>query len=410
MSSLKSKSRLSKRSSYLLRHGAVREGLKIDNEGCVLLKEFLKHDSIRQLGASQRDILEMVETDAKQRYSIVTKNNGQTYIKANQGHSISEINETGMKEITLDNVDEYTEVVHGTFKDRLSSIIKNGLSKMDRNHIHFAIGLPGDNKVVSGARQNANIFIFVDIKQAMEDGMKFFISENKVILTKGIDGVLSSKYFKKILDKDGSFVDVSLISKDEHNHYDFLVVLDFEATCDETDPKWVNEIIEWPSVLIDCQKREIIDQIQIYVKPRVRPNLTQFCVELTGIQQTTIDRGVDVYDAMKQYNKWLASHKLLPKNDNVKWTFVTCGDWDLQTMLPSQMKMITHQSGKHFNHWINIKKNFEQFYKNKAISMVNMLKMLGMQLEGRHHSGLDDSFNTARIAIRMMNDGYVFIE
>lgn len=34
-----------------------------------------------------------------------------------------------------------------------------------------------------------------------------------------------------------------------------------------------------------------------------------------------------------------------------------------------------------------------------------MLEKLGMDYEGRPHSGLDDSKNIARIAIRMLQDG-----
>lgn len=399
-------SRLSKRASYLLRHGAIREGLTIDNEGCVLLSDFIKHNLISSLIKNDNDIDLMVQNDAKQRFSFVQKNN-QMYIKANQGHSMREIDETGLKLITFDEIDQYPIVVHGTFNNRLSTIMKNGLCKMDRNHIHFAIGLPDDTQVKSGARKTANVFIFIDMGCAIKDGIQFYVSENNVILTKGVDGFLSPKYFSKIIKKDGTMIDLSSIAN-EQKPFDYLVVLDFEATCEKNDTKWVNEIIEWPSVLIDCNEMTIKDQIQIYVKPRNRPTLTEFCTELTGIRQETIDeKGVDIIDALKQYNKWLASHRLLPKNNDVKWTFITCGNWDLQTMLSNQMKMISKQPGKHFQSWINIKKAFEEYYQAKAISMVKMLQHLGLSLQGRHHSGLDDSYNTAQVVLRMLKDGWV---
>ena len=37
----------------------------------------------------------------------------------------------------------------------------------------------------------------------MKDGIKFYISSNNVILTEGVDGILYSKYFKKVVSKDG---------------------------------------------------------------------------------------------------------------------------------------------------------------------------------------------------------------
>lgn len=35
-----------------------------------------------------------------------------------------------------------------------------------------------------------------------------------------------------------------------------------------------------------------------------------------------------------------------------------------------------------------------------------MLKNLGLEFDGRQHSGFDDAFNVARIAQKMMNDGF----
>ena len=40
--------------------------------------------------------------------------------------------------------------------------------------------------------------------------------------------------------------------------------------------------------------------------------------------------------------------------------------------------------------------------------MAGMLRKLGMTLEGRHHSGIDDCRNISRVALKMMADGCVF--
>ena len=67
---------------------------------------------------------------------------------------------------------------------------------MNRNHIHLATGVSEDSKVVSGMRSNCNILIYIDMELAMKDGIKFFKSKNNVVLTEGINGILSTKYFK----------------------------------------------------------------------------------------------------------------------------------------------------------------------------------------------------------------------
>jgi len=67
---------------------------------------------------------------------------------------------------------------------------------MNRTHIHIATS----KDAMSGHRKSCNVFIYIDIKKAMNDGIKFYLSSNGVILTKGKDdiGLLSSNYFSKI--------------------------------------------------------------------------------------------------------------------------------------------------------------------------------------------------------------------
>lgn len=71
---------------------------------------------------------------------------------------------------------------------------------MNRTHIHFTNSLPKES-VQSGIRSSCEIYIYIDVPKAMNDGMKFFLSDNNVILTKGIDNVLPPQYFLKVLDK-----------------------------------------------------------------------------------------------------------------------------------------------------------------------------------------------------------------
>lgn len=199
----RNKVRLSKKLSYLLRHGAVKEGLKIDNEGWVSVNDLLNHDSISNICKSVEQINEIVQTDEKQRYSLKKDKLDQVFIKANQGHSLGIVTESGLREINVNDLYLYPNVVHGTMINHLKSILSQGISRMKRNHIHFAIGLPDDSRVISGSRHSSNVYIFVDMKKAINDGIKFYLSDNQVILTSGINGILLPKYFSKIITKDG---------------------------------------------------------------------------------------------------------------------------------------------------------------------------------------------------------------
>lgn len=48
---------------------------------------------------------------------------------------------------------------------------------------------------------------------------------------------------------------------------------------------------------------------------------------------------------------------------------------------------------------------FPEVYGSRARGLSHMLGSVGMAFEGRPHSGLDDSKNTARLLLRMLEDG-----
>ena len=92
------------------------------------------------------------------------------------------------------------------------------------------------------------------------------------------------------------------------------------------------------------------------------------------------------------------------------YIFVTCGDWDLKTMLPSQCKAYKEEVPASFQRWLNIKNFYAEATGErgkKKKDMVGMLKGLELELEGRHHCGLDDCRNIARILIELLKRGSV---
>jgi 2'-phosphotransferase len=52
-------------------------------------------------------------------------------------------------------------------------------------------------------RSSAQVLIYLDIEKALADGVPLFISENKVLLSPGINGIIEPKYFKCAVDRSG---------------------------------------------------------------------------------------------------------------------------------------------------------------------------------------------------------------
>ncbi|KFK37321.1 hypothetical protein AALP_AA4G241800 [Arabis alpina] len=185
----------------ILRHMATELRLNMRGDGFVKVDELLKLNlktsaNVQMKSHTVDEIREAVRRDNKQRFSLVEEN-GEVLIRANQGHSITTVESEKLLKPIL-SPEEAPVCVHGTYRKNLESILASGLKRMNRLHIHFSCGLPTDGDVISGMRRNVNVLIYLNIKKALEGGIAFYISDNKVILTEGIDGVLPVEYFQKI--------------------------------------------------------------------------------------------------------------------------------------------------------------------------------------------------------------------
>lgn len=70
--------------------------------------------------------------------------------------------------------------------------------------------------------------------------------------------------------------------------FQYFVVIDFEATCDKEKVPKPQEIIEFPSVVVNSRTGQLEDSFQTYVRPVCHPILTDFCKDLTGIRQNQV--------------------------------------------------------------------------------------------------------------------------
>jgi len=183
--------------------------------------------------------------------------------------------------------------------------------------------------------------------------------------------------------------------------FELFVVLDFEATCEKSGQIHPQEIIEFPMVLVDAVSLQVEDEFRTYVRPVHHPRLTEFCTELTGITQDLVAAAPEFPEAMRRACSWLQERR-----GERRALFVTCGDWDLLTMLPAQCQHSGQKVPLPFRKWANLKKVFATIDGGRKVpGMAGMLSKLGLQLEGRHHSGLDDCRNIARILQTLCRDG-----
>lgn len=184
----------------------------------------------------------------------------------------------------------------------------------------------------------------------------------------------------------------------------FYIVLDFEANC-SAEGVTDHEIIEFPAQIVTAAG-EVVDTFRMFVKPTRNTIISPFIHKLTGIEQSSVDSAKPFTEVLQLFMTWLNS-----KVDPSAATFVTCGHWDLRTMMVQQCQFVNIEVPELFKRWINIKNEFaEHCYcpvkkakgtgkdrPGSPLGMDGMLKVAGLKLEGRHHSGIDDVKNITRI-------------
>lgn len=177
---------------------------------------------------------------------------------------------------------------------------------------------------------------------------------------------------------------------------DYFLVLDFEGVNNKFHggPD-IMELIEFPVLKVNGRTFETESVFHSYIQPTIHTQLNPVCTEITGITQAMVDGQPTLPEVLKLLDTWMRNEKLLEKGVNT--CFVTCGNWDLKIGLPLQCKFQNLEYPEYLRKWLNIKDIFEQLTGTKGRSMKTMLKALGLKLEGRHHSGIDDSKNIAKI-------------
>ncbi|HEY9675526.1 MAG TPA: RNA 2'-phosphotransferase [Waterburya sp.] len=166
-------SRLVKISKYLskhLRHTPERIGIKLAPGGWVSVDELLSACKQHTFPIARSELDEVVAKNDKKRFSFDATG---TQIRANQGHSV-EI------DLQLEPAIPPDVLYHGTGQGAVEAILREGLCKMSRHHVHLSSDRTTAKKV--GTRHGRPVIFSVNAAAMHEASYTFYCSENKVWL------------------------------------------------------------------------------------------------------------------------------------------------------------------------------------------------------------------------------------
>lgn len=171
---MKTKTVRSKYLALILRHKPELFNLELMPNGWIQVVQLLNNTDF-----TMDELEEIVTTDTKGRYQFSEE---KQFIRAVQGHSVNV--EMNFKEFI-----PTEDLYHGTAKKYLDNILSDGIKKMSRQYVHLSTNIETAIKV--GKRHGEVVVLSINAKKMHEDGYKFFIAENGVILT----DFVPTKYF-----------------------------------------------------------------------------------------------------------------------------------------------------------------------------------------------------------------------
>jgi len=173
---------ISKSLSFWLRHKPEDIGITIQKNGWTSVSELIEKASDK-FPMTFDEIQYVVENQNPEKRRL-TLSEDLSEIKANQGHSI---------EVVL----EFDEVVppqilyHGAPVGVIETIMKEGLKKMNRHHVHLSPD--EETAAIVGGRRGKFEILEIEAMRLRADGHKIYMSENGVYL---VDEV-PVKYIKR---------------------------------------------------------------------------------------------------------------------------------------------------------------------------------------------------------------------
>ncbi len=160
--------------SLVLRHQPEAIGVALDENGWANVEDMIK--KMKASGKNtDKELIEMVvETNDKKRFAF---NEDKTLIRANHGHSIE-------VELNLEEAIPPAILYHGTADRFLPSILKQGLIKQQRQHVHLS--WQSETAKAVGSRHGKPVILNINAGAMHKDGFIFYLSANNVWLTDAV--------------------------------------------------------------------------------------------------------------------------------------------------------------------------------------------------------------------------------
>ncbi len=173
--------KLSKEISYALRHAPWEYELELDENGWVGVEQLLTalKENNGWKSVTIEDLEHIIEGSDKKRHELIDGK-----IRALYGHSVN-------KKIVKESSEPPVILFHGTARRFLELIESNGLLPKGRQYVHLSNDI--ETAIQVGKRRDDKpIILEIDAKRAWDEGVRFYLGNDKVWLA----DIIPIKYIK----------------------------------------------------------------------------------------------------------------------------------------------------------------------------------------------------------------------
>ena len=180
----------------------------------------------------------------------------------------------------------------------------------------------------------------------------------------------------------------------------YLVVVDFECTCEDQEEPFLHEIIEFPAVLLDTQTKREVRHFHAFVKPTERPVLSDFCTRLTGIDQAKVDGAETLDRVLVKFCAWLDEFA------GENYSLAADCQSDLRHFLLAECRRKKIRVRDAWRAWVDVGRHLMVHFDLRRPGNLQMkLAKVGLTFEGTPHRGIDDARNIGRLALALQERG-----
>eukprot|EP01062_Namystynia_karyoxenos_P054680 TRINITY_DN4512_c1_g1_i1.p1 TRINITY_DN4512_c1_g1~~TRINITY_DN4512_c1_g1_i1.p1 ORF type:complete len:625 (+),score=237.99 TRINITY_DN4512_c1_g1_i1:65-1876(+) len=184
---------------------------------------------------------------------------------------------------------------------------------------------------------------------------------------------------------------------------DYLLCLDFEATCDNAGAvaREDMELIEFAWGMVNVREGRVCREGQRYIRPQYS-KVTDFCTRLTGISAETVESGCGLAEAITDCAEYIES---LPAGTRV--AAVTHGTWDLGDQLRREAERKGIALPEVLCSAFDLRDEVVRWAGGAAVpdqTLRGLCRAVGIQRVGTNHSGLDDALTVAAVCCALLDN------